>query len=480
MKSIQRFAMRLSNILAALLLALPAAAADRPNVVFIFADDLGIGDVSAYHDQSKVKTPHLDQLAAEGIRFTDAHTSGSLCVPSRYGLMTGEHLYSRVTQHVGHAQLMDKDWSDALTLPRLFKQAGYDTVMFGKWHLDLDWETTMKNGRRGHDYRKPRGGPITWGFDSWFGTARSADLVPYAFCENQQLVGTPSKEPMNYRKNDGAFCTEGWSIHELHPTVRKRAVEFVRSRKGKDQPFFFYYALASPHKPLVPEKRFITDESEPLYFPFVRQVDHSVGEVLAAIEEAGLSENTIVIFSSDNGSCAPGLPRSGDKRATEEPDYHRPNMHWRGYKGGNWEGGHRVPFIVRWPDRSNAGGESDAPFVLTDVLATFASLLDVALPEDAAIDSQDVLPIWRGKATRDDYRERVWFIPNTFKTGACVRQGRWKLILYGPRFSGEHGELELFDLKADPGETTDLASAQPEIVQRLRAAFEAEKQRLKR
>ena len=476
---------RLPALVAALIVSLSVGRAGEkisstartfPNIVFILADDMGIGDISSYNAESLIETPNIDKLASEGVRFTDTHTSGSRCVPSRYGIMIGQHLYFRQAVHRPLERTGDgKKWESVPTLPRMLKHNGYDTVMYGKWHLDMRWNRT--SGRP--DYTKPcKGGPLAWGFDEYFGVPTSANTAPLAFFDGQRMVGEPSPTKLDPKAlaSPPAFACKGWKIEEIMPVLTKKTVSFIRSREGNHKPFFLYFAMTAPHTPLVPEKRFVKKGEEHLQLAFVRQVDWSVGEVLKAIDEAGLRENTLVIFSSDNGS--PAIAFDGTRRkdlfALGKHTAHSANGSWRGFKLQNWEGGHRVPFVLRWPGVVKEGGQSDVPFQLTDLFPTFAGIINVELPEGVAIDGQVVLAVWKGANRKADHASRIFVHADHPTSGTAIRQGSWKLILH------RGGQTGLYDLEADPRELKNMATSHPEVVERLKKALEVETQRLTR
>jgi arylsulfatase A-like enzyme len=469
-------------------------ATEPPNVVLILADDLGFGDISVYNGKSMVRTPHLDTLASEGARFTDAHTSGNICVPSRYALMTGEHTFFREEEQTPVYRFSDgQHWDPVPTLPRMFRQSGYDTAMVGKWHLDFFLTTrkgvevlgrTVGSKRNEIDWLAPLGdGPLSWGFDTWFGMLKSANMQPFAFYDGRRVVGEFSDEPFRWKRAARpGLAVEGWTNEAILPTLTEKSLDFLRSRKGNPKPFFLYFALTAPHTPHAPAGQFIENEFERknLYLPFVRQVDWTVGQVLGMLEEAGLSENTLVVFTSDNGPELMSCGRIRTENEEGELVRHTPSGPWRGGKFTDWEGGHRVPFLLRWPGRVKPGTVSDTPFMLSDSLATFAGLLNVELPSNVAIDSVNVLDAWTGRATKDDYKDRI--LVHVSRRGGAIRQGKWKLLLEDDKrvrmFGGEL--VELYDLEKDPKESTNLAAAYPEVVDRLRKLREAEKQRLRR
>ena len=450
----------------------------KPNIVFILADDLGIGDLGSYNADSMIETPHLDSLAGEGVSFTDVHTSGSRCLPSRHGIMTGQHLYFRKPGDQPLKRTGDgKSWSSVPTLPRLLQQNGYDTVMYGKWgDLDMGWDRT--SGKP--DYTKAcRGGPLVWGFDEFFGLSNSANAEPLVFIDGQKMIGEPSPEKFDPKTlySRPVFAAKGWSNENIMPVLTGKTVSFIRNRKGNPKPFFLYFAMTAPHTPLAPEKRFVKEGEEHLYLGFVRQVDWSVGEVLKALDEAGFRDNTLVIFSSDNGSPATAFDATlpgRDMKKLGQYISHSANGPWRGFKLENWEGGHRVPFILRWPGVVEEGARSDVPFQLTDLFPTLAGMIDVELPAEVAIDGRNVLSAWRGAGGKDEYADRIFVHADHHSSGTAIRQGRWKLI---PERKVEVG---LYDLAHDPGELHNLAATHPEVVEELRKALEREEQRLTR
>ncbi len=445
-----------------------------PNIIFILADDMGIGDISSYNDKSLIETPNLDKLAEEGVSFTDVHTSGSRCLPSRYGIMTGQHFYFRKQEHHPLKRTGNgREWSSVMTLPRMLQQNGYETVMYGKWHLDMGWQRTYGKP----DYTKPcKGGPIAWGFDEYFGVPHSANAEPLVFVDDQEMVGelSPKKFDPETLYSRPVVAAKGWSNEAIMPTLTEKTVSFIRNRKGNEKPFFLYFAMTAPHTPLAPKKRFVKEGEEHLYFGFVRQVDWSVGQVLKALDAAGLRENTLVIFSSDNGSPATAYdatkPGRDMKKLGKYTD-HSANGPWRGFKLSNWEGGHRVPFILRWPGMVDEGSWSDTPFQLTDLFPTFAAIIDEKLPKDVAIDGRNVMSIWTGAENEDAYADRVFVHADHPQTGAAVRQGKWKLITRRKK------DL-LFNLEKDPGERNNLIDNYPEVAERLEKALQTESRRL--
>ena len=444
--------------------------ASRPNIVILFADDMGYGDAGCYNPNSKTSTPNIDRLAADGLRFTDAHAPGSWCVPSRYGLMTGRYPF-RANRH--------RIEPGRLTIASLLKSRGYATACVGKWHLGLEGEKNPPPG-------KPlRGGPIDRGFDSYFGIHASLDIPPYYYIENDRPVAPPTEtvaasNSPGWTRIQGAFwragrIAPGFRHDEVLPTFARRSIAWLRQHRktARDKPFFLYLALAAPHTPWLPTGTFRGVSKASDYGDFVAQVDASVGQVLAALDDLGVRDETLVLFSSDNGPVwyPQDVRRFG----------HRSVGPLRGMKGDVWEGGHRMPLIARWPGRVKPGTTSDALVGFTDVMATFADILGATLPDGAGEDSFSFLPVLLGRKL--DRPARDTMIHPAGLTG--IRHGRWKLILglgsggfTKPRrrkpTAGEP-KGQLYDLAADVGETKNVYAEHPDIVERLTKLLERQR-----
>ncbi|MBL9159739.1 MAG: arylsulfatase [Verrucomicrobiales bacterium] len=483
--------------------ALARAEPSKPNVLLILADDLGYGDVRCYNNASKVPTPNLDRLAGEGMRFTDAHSPATVCTPSRYSLMTGRMAFrapngGMVFTGVGGPSLIEPG---RLTLPAMLKQQGYATAAIGKWHVGLTVCDT--EGRPIHngsleavkriDYsRRIEGGPLDHGFDRFFGTAccPTTDWL-YAFIDGDRIPVPPVKPldrstlPKHPYAND---CREGliapdFPMEEVDMVFLEKSRKFLAQhvRETPDRPFFLYHATQAVHLPSFAGKDFRGKSPAGPHGDFIHQFDWIVGELMRELEKHGLAENTIVLVSSDNG---PEIAAVVHMRADHDHDGARP---WRGIKRDSWEGGHRVPLIVRWPGRIKSGTTSDQLVCLTDVMATLASITGFALPRDAAEDSFDLLPVLEGKATTP---VRPYLLTQAF-AGAktlSIRRGDWKYLDHrgsgGNRYDA--GELkpfaltesdpeapgQLYDLANDPGETTNRFSENPEIAKELRDLLE--------
>jgi len=476
----------LSALLACACSSLPERPSRPLNVVVLYADDLGYGDLGCYQEGSKIPTPHLDQLAAEGMRFTDAHSSSGICTPSRYALLTGRHHWRKFHRIVG--AFGPSVFDDArLTMPEMFRAHGYQTACIGKWHLGWDWDAIRREGARpvkgkgyppeAFDWNKPvPDGPLAHGFDHYFGDD-VPNFPPYAWILRDRVVGTPSvpyravpKPPEGSHEGRPGPMVEGWRLDEVMPELTRHAVEWLHARKDEEQPFFLYFPFTSPHAPIVPTDAWQGRSGAGPYGDFVAQSDDTVGQVLRALEEAGLAENTIVVFSADNGPEHYAYARM-------QKFAHRSAGELRGLKRDVFEGGHRVPMIVRWPGVTEAGAVSDALVSQTDLMATFAGMLAHELPDDAAEDSFDQAPVLRGE--RDGVRP--FAIHNTFASKWGVRRGRWLLLTqrdgYHTRvpnwlretFAKNELDHMLCDLEADPGQTRNVSAQHPEVVAELRA-----------
>ncbi len=454
---------------------LPACADEparlKPNVVVILADDLGYGDLHCYNKDSKIPTPNLDRLASQSLRFTDAHTPCAVCTPTRYGLLTGRYcwrtsLKKGVLGGYSPALIEPK----RMTLASLLKQQGYVTAGFGKWHLGLGDHAKT-------DFGKPlRPGPLSAGFDSYFGIPASLDMPPYLFLDNEGVLeaATESIADSAMRRKGGKGFWRGGAIAphfkhvEVLPTLTERTVAFCKKQTA-DKPFFLYLALTGPHTPWMPTEEFRGKSKAGYYGDFTAQVDASVGRVLKALDEAKVSHNTLVIFTSDNG--AHWLPGDIEKWG------HRANGNLRGQKADLWEGGHRVPFMVRWPGQVSAGATSKELICLTDVLATVSEVVGAELPSDAGEDSFSLLPVLRGVERDRPIREAI--VHHSGDGTFAIRQGPWKLAmaLGSHGFSAPHdikpkpGEAkgQLYNLDDDPQEKINLWTTKQDIVERLTA-----------
>lgn len=476
--------------------------AELPNIVYILADDLGYGDLAVYNPASKIPTPNLDQLAAEGMRFTDMHSPSSVCTPTRYGILTGRYCWrSRLPRGVlrGYGRALIEP--DRMTVGELLQEYGYHTGVVGKWHLGLDW--VLKEGSEqaledpstsvselgivtemdpeAIDFtKKPTDGPLNHGFDYSFILPASLDMPPYCYLVNDSLTAIPSEYTPGNDLNTGyteAFwraggIAPGFEFDRVLPTFKQKALTYIEERAAGEQPFFLYLPLAAPHTPWVPTAEFEESTGAGTYGDFVHMVDDAIGEVLRKIEELGLKENTLVIFTSDNGPYwTPALA---------EQYHHRSAGPLRGMKADAWEGGHRIPFIARWPQRIQPGTESAALSTLTNLMATCADLLGADLDADQGGDSFSILPVLTGQSETVPGQPAV--VHHSSRNFFALRKGDWKLIL--GRGSGGFSEPrvvepapgeptgQLYNLAQDLQERQNRYAEHPAIVAELSALLE--------
>lgn len=457
----------------------------KPNIVFILADDLGYGDVGCLNPECKIPTPNIDRLAREGMRFTDAHSGSAVCTPTRYGILTGRYCWrSRLKNGVLEG------WSPALvdekrvTVASLLRGCGYRTACVGKWHLGLDWAATdgkrVRMSLENVDYGKPvGGGPVARGFDYFFGIPASLDMPPYVYVENDRVVeaatGTAgaSEKPAYYRAGPSA---PSFRHGEVLAELSRKAVGVIdrHAAEAGASPLFLYFPLTAPHTPIMPPPEFQGKSGVGAYGDFVCQTDHVVGEIMAALERNGMAENTLLVFTSDNG-FAPMADFDALRKQGHDPS--------RGFRGGKadiFEGGHRIPLVARWPERITPGAASDQTVCLTDLMATAAAINNTALPENAGEDSVSLLPVLAGTAT-GPVREAV--VHHSVDGSFSIRQGQWKLEFCAgsggwsdpkPEAAKQAGlpGVQLYNLAADPAEKTNLQDKHPDVVARLTALMD--------
>jgi arylsulfatase A len=492
---LSRFVRRPLALAGALLLsvvpALRAATATPsplPNIVILYADDMGYGDLAIQNPDSKIRTPHLDRLAREGMRFTDAHSSSGICTPSRYALLTGRFHWRKfhgIVQSFGPPSFDDAE----LTLPELLRSRGYRTACIGKWHLGWDWDAVKRPGAKADpktgyapdafDWSKRiPGGPLSHGFDSYFGDD-VPNFPPYAWFENDRVV-TPPTVPLAITPQtaEGAWearpgpMVAGWDFHAVMPRLTERAEQFIAARKGEKQPFFLYFPFTSPHAPIVPSPEFAGKSQAGGYGDFMEQTDATVGRVLAALAAHGFADNTLVIFSADNGPEHYAYPRIQNFN-------HRSAGPLRGLKRDLWEGGHRVPFLVRWPGRVPAGTVSAALTSQIDLMATLAAVVGAPLPPGTAHDSHNQLEVW----TKNAPGPRRTLVHNTNANGYALRHDQWLYIAaktgavskvpawFDPanRYAPHTEPGELYDLSVDLAQRDNLHAKNPAKVSELAA-----------
>lgn len=463
---------------------------NRPNIVVILADDFGVGDIQAHYPANKIPTPHLDRLVREGRSFGDAHTPSAVCSPTRYGLLTGRYNWrTRLQEWVIAAYEPPLIAASRPTLPGFLQQHGYHTACIGKWHLGWEWPgpqpsrmTEKRNGqaRFEWDFTKPiAGGPIDRGFDDYFGVDLP-NLPPFTYIENDRVVTQPTAEfqpdpnegVVLPKQFTGAPAAPDWRMQDILPEITRRAVRYVHDRSQKSRPFFLYFSLTSPHEPVVPSQAFRGKSGIAPIADFVMETDWSVGQVVTAIDEAGIADDTLLIFTADNGHSHytgwDDLVAAG----------HQPSGPFRGHKGDIWEGGHRVPLVVRWPGRVQPGSRSEQLVCLTDLFATCAEVLGTELPADGAEDSLSFLPALLDAPAESP---RTALVSHSNVGEFAYRDGPWKLVfrMSAPRLEQSRGQptiAELYRLDRDINEQDDLSEARPDVVagmtRRLRALID--------
>ena len=490
---------RFSAILSSILVC--AAWAKQPNVLILYADDLGFGDLGCYNKESRIPTPNLDRLASESVRFTDGHSSSGICTPSRFAMLTGRHHW-RDFHGIVNAFGDSVFKPERLTLPEMLKEKGYKTAAIGKWHLGWNWDairnkevraTTVQDGRRKKQQLGPEAfdwtksipnGPLDHGFDYYFGDT-VINFPPYCWIENDKVVKAPDTLMQTGKwkkiKEGGWECrpgpmVTGWDPYQNIPTTTKKGVKYIKEAANAEEPFFLYFAYPAPHAPIIPNDEFDGKSKAGPYGDFVYETDHSIGQLLQALTDSGQAENTLVIFSADNGP--------------EHYAYARDVKfdHWsahpfRGLKRDAYEGGHHVPFMIKYPGVTMAGTVNDALVSQIDIMATLASVVGYDLPEkNAAEDSHDLLPLLKGEAKSI----RTSHVHNTFDHTWAFREGDWVLITGK---SGHHSRVtkewlkkhdypkteskqaRLFNLREDIGQRNDLAAKYPEKVRSMKASL---------
>lgn len=458
-----------------------------PNIIYVLADDMGYGDVSIYHPENKIKTPNLDQLAGEGMYFTDAHTSSSVCTPTRYGIMTGRYNW-RSTLKSGVLTGKSKALipSERTTVASMLQSKGYQTAFIGKWHLGWDWTLKDSVDTTGEGWNKEdfdiidfsgpvRNNPNDLGFNYSYGHAGSLDMAPYVYVENGKVTAMPDKLTVN--KGKYSWWREGptgsdFEHNRVTPHFFDKAATYIDMAGATEQPFFLYLALPSPHTPILPTAEWQGKSGINPYGDFVMMIDHYMGELHDKIKNAGLEENTLIIFTTDNG-CSPaaGLKELASKG-------HFPGAEFRGHKADIFEGGHRVPFIVKWPAVIAPGGKRDDLICTTDLMATLAEIVDYRLQDNEGEDSFSMLPLFKGNEKADGTRISV--VHHSINGSFAIRKENWKLIMvpdsggwsYPHPFNDKEAiaqmpVFQLYNLKDDPAESRNLQEKYPEKVLEL-------------
>ena len=450
----------------------------KPNIVLILADDMGIDSVEALNDKCGIPTPHLNALLKQGMTFSDAHSNSAVCSPTRYGVLTGRYSWrGRLKKKYVREWERPLIEENRLTLPDMLKNAGYNTACIGKWHLGWNWP--KKGGgftekKEEIDFSgKIEGGPAGCGFDYYFGDD-VPNSQPFVWIENGKMQGIPNKQLSFARHYYGGkgVGVEGWDLEAVLPTITARSVEYIKQHAAKKNPFFLYFPMTSPHSPIAPSKTFQGKSGISRYADFLMETDWCVGQIMKALQDNDAADNTLLIFTTDNGTS----PICD----FEELRRHNTDLqnHWRGMKADAFEGGHRVPFIVRWPGHIKPGTQSDQTISLVDIMATCADAVGTRLPDEAAQDSVSLMPVLKGADVKGSLHEAV--ICHSIDGVFVIRKEKWKL-----QFSAGSGgwsqpkddkalklglpKWQLYNLSADPKETKNVIEGHPEVVKELTA-----------
>jgi arylsulfatase A len=456
----------------------------KPNIVFILADDLGYGDVSYLNKDSGINTVNIDRIGKSGIVFTDAHSSSAVSSPTRYGILTGRYnwrstLKSGVLNGYSPALIPD----DRTTLASMLKDRGYQTGCIGKWHLGWEW-SNITSGIDSVDYTKPiKDGPTSLGFDYFYGISASLDMPPYVYVENDMVTSVPdhitegNNIAVGKLGSDGSYWRKGITGSDFKhenclQEMAGHAIDFIRDMSASEKPYFLYLALPAPHTPIVPSDEFRGKSGLNSYADFVLMVDSEVGKIMDAIEESGEKDNTILIFTSDNG-CSPWADFPALNALGHDPSYI-----FRGHKADLFDGGHRIPCLMQWPDKIKNPSVITQTICLTDFMATLAEITGYSISDNEAEDSYSLLPAILDP--RDEKIIREATVSHSINGSFTIRQGDWKLLFAAgsggwssPRPGSKEEEglppVQLYNLKSDPSETDNVQEKYPEIVHKLTA-----------
>ncbi|SFS68375.1 Arylsulfatase A [Zhouia amylolytica] len=458
-----------------------------PNIIYVLADDLGYGDIQAFNSEGKIKTPHLNRLAEEGMRFTDAHTSSAVCTPTRYGILTGRYNWRSPLKNgvlTGTSEALIPN--DRETVASLLKRNGYHTAYIGKWHLGWNW--AKKDAVKGLgpgwndtdyeniDFEAPiTNSPNDLGFNYAYGHSGSLDMAPYVYVENEKVTAQPNRVTVN--KSKYGWWRKGptgadFEHEQVTPHFFEKSYQYIQEQAKSEQPFFLYLPLPSPHTPVLPTEEWQGKSGMNPYADFMMMIDDYMGQLVQVIKEAGIEKNTLIVFTSDNG-CSP----QADFEVLAEYG-HDPSSIYRGHKADIYEGGHRVPFIVKWPALIKAGSVSDKTICTTDFMATCAAIVEENLLDSAAEDSFSMLPLLKDSNT-DGYKREVT-IHHSINGSFAIRKGKWKLIFCAgsggwsyPKPNSKDidalPEFQLYDLEKDPSETTNLVGSEAKVVNELKS-----------
>jgi len=454
-----------------------AQTSQDPNIIYILADDLGYGDISYLNEQSKIQTSNIDKLAEQGISFTDAHSGSAVCTPTRYGILTGRYAW-RTRMKSGVLWSYDKPLIDTnrQTVASLLKNKGYHTACIGKWHLGLDW---AKDKNDKIDFKQRiEGTPNSIGFDEFYGITASLDIPPYFYIKDHYI--TASKIDTIDRTTGKGFWRKGpigndFKHEEVLPHLTEKALDYIKRKATSNQPFFLYFPLPAPHTPILPTPEFKGKSKAGEYGDFVLMVDDVVKQITETVKANGIEKNTVIIFTSDNGFA----PAANLKEQQEFG--HAPSYHFRGYKADIFDGGHRIPFIVKWPKQINPGTRSDETICLTDLMSTVGAIVKENISDHSAEDSYNILPILLGETLEAPLREAT--VHHSVEGVFSIRQGKWKLI-FGPGSGGWSQPkpqkarkdklplMQLYNLDNDISEKNNIADQYPKIVENLTKLME--------
>ncbi|MDF7824826.1 arylsulfatase [Pontiellaceae bacterium B12227] len=473
--------------------------AARPNILFILADDMGYGDVSCLNPEAKFKTPHLDAMAASGLMLTDAHTSSGVCTPSRYSILTGRYCWrSNLKRGVlgGYSGALIEEGRE--TMASVLKAQGYNTACIGKWHMGMDLPTTdgkkakqvgggtitYKDGKKVVDDGEMKTNvdwsglikrsPVSNGFDYFFGINGSLDMPPYVYIENDRFVGKPTTIKAFHRP--GPAHKDFEAVNVL-PELTDKLIDYI-GRQKKETPFFVYFPITGPHNPVVPTAGWQGKSGIGSYGDFCMQIDHHVGQIMQALKDNGLYENTLVVFSSDNGVENHGYDQFRNTGHSSSGDF-------RGVKRDLWEGGHHVPTFVSWPAGIKAGSVSGETVCLTDFMPTFAEMAGFQCLEGMAEDGVSLLPVFQGLEVREPLRNGT--VHHSLKGEFAIRMGDW-VFIDAPNGSDRDNEPEwyaaargyvahdqpgeLYNLSVDPEQKKNVYAEHPERVERMKTVLE--------
>ena len=456
----------------------------NPNIVMILCDDLGWGDISCLNPDSKINTPCIDQLASEGLSFTNAHAPSAVCTPSRYSTLTGRYCWRtkelKESVNSGYSPALIKN--DRKTIATELKKVGYNTACIGKWHIGMDWQ--MREGAPPHqdlcktnqeevgsrvDFTKEvANAPVDCGFDYYYGISGSLDMPPFAWMENNKLTEVPTefypaKDIYGEGRTARGHGVPNWVQEEVLPTIINKSCQYIKDNSQKDDPYFLYVPINGPHTPVVPNKEWIGKSGCGLYGDFVMEIDNEVGKILQAIKDGGDETNTIVIFTSDNG------PETITREYATKYN-HQSAWKFRGFKRDNWEGGHRVPMLFKWPKFTRNATNISHYVELTDIPATLCDIVGHHVEDDFCEDSFSFSP----NILYKNYLPREFTIHNSVEGKWAIRKGKWKVLLHAGSGGNDFDipdddyPVQVYDMEKDPFETTNLYEQEKEVVKELK------------